>query len=78
MHNTLMSSFASKDTAPAETKTTAKKQKMDTEETQELVHVKDLTFNYFEKKVLYDLSLDLCPGQRCLVVGANGGQKYIA
>ena len=35
---------------------------MDTEETQELVHVKDLTFNYFEKKVLYDLSLDLCRG----------------
>ena len=37
--------------------------------------IKDLTFNYFEKKVLYDLSLDLCPGQRCLVVGANGAGK---
>ena len=70
-----MSSFASKDTAPGETKTTAKKQKMDTEESQELVHVKNLTFNYFEKKVLYDVSLDLLPGQRCLVVGANGAGK---
>jgi CCR4-NOT complex subunit CAF16 len=40
-----------------------------------LVYVKHLTFNYFEKKVLYDINLKVMPGQRCLVVGANGAGK---
>lgn len=63
-----MSSFA------GETKET-KKQKTEETSTEELVHVKNLTFNYFEKKVLFDINLGLKPGQRCLVVGSNGAGK---
>ena len=40
-----------------------------------LIQVKNLTFNYYDKKVLFDINLNLQPGQRCLVVGSNGAGK---
>lgn len=40
-----------------------------------LVHVAGLTFNYFDKKVLYDVNLHVKPGERVLIVGSNGAGK---
>lgn len=40
-----------------------------------LVEVGDLTFQYFNKTVLRGINLDLMPGQRCLLIGANGAGK---
>ena len=64
-----MSSFSE------ESKETKKQKIEDTNNVENLVHVKNLTFNYFDKKVLFDINLDLQPGQRCLVVGSNGAGK---
>ena len=64
-----MSSFSE------ESKETKKQKIEDTNNVENLVHVKNLTFNYFDKKVLFDINLDLHPGQRCLVVGSNGAGK---
>lgn len=64
-----MSSFSE------ESKETKKQKIEDTNNVENLVHVKNLTFNYFDKKVLFDINLNLQPGQRCLVVGSNGAGK---
>jgi CCR4-NOT complex subunit CAF16 len=40
-----------------------------------LVTVGNLTFNYFNKTVLRGINLNLMPGQRCLLIGANGAGK---
>jgi len=43
--------------------------------TKPLVSVGNLTFNYFNKTVLHGINLELMPGQRCLLIGANGAGK---
>ena len=51
------------------------KKATETSSIEHLIHVKNLTFNFFDKKVLFDINLNLQPGQRCLVVGSNGAGK---
>ena len=51
------------------------KKSNETTSIEHLIHVKNLTFNFFDKKVLYDINLNLQQGQRCLVVGTNGAGK---
>lgn len=51
------------------------KKSNETTSIEHLIHVKNLTFNFFDKKVLFDINLNLQPGQRCLVVGSNGAGK---
>ena len=64
-------------TAPSTSQPETKRQKISDpiDRTKPLVTVGNLTFQYFNKTVLRGINLDLMPGQRCLLIGANGAGK---
>ena len=41
----------------------------------DIVNIKNLSFSYFEKKILFDISLNVKENEKLLLIGANGAGK---